>query len=89
MENGELQVSKLTACKSDPLAAGFQVIMAGVLTSTSSCIFLFVNCFDMICLSVRLSVCLALMAERTNIQTLILAWRSDGRISTGIKIFRL
>ncbi len=39
MENCEFQVSNLTACKSDLLGAGFQVIMAGVLTSMSSCIF--------------------------------------------------
>ncbi len=35
-----LQVCKSLACKSDWLVAGFQVIVAGVLPSTSSCIFL-------------------------------------------------
>ena len=34
-----------------------------------------------VCLSVRLSICLALTAERTDVQTLILAWRSSGRLS--------
>ena len=38
-ENCKLKVCKLSACKSDLLVASFQVIMAGAVTSTSSCIF--------------------------------------------------